>query len=203
MNEGIHPTTGIATSGFSEIHCHLDKTLTIKAVGNASGTLMEAIHNWVAYKPQISRADYVQRGAMALEMALAAGTTRLRSHVDVDSSGFLALEAMLELREQYQTRLPIQIVALGAPGEQPELMREALRLGADVVGGCPAIRPDGKLEIRNALALASEFGRPVDLHILRSLGRYSVGAGFCAAGGGWPLLQPGFYARRNRCAGDR
>ncbi|MFN3266784.1 MAG: amidohydrolase family protein [Deinococcales bacterium] len=152
-------------SGFTEVHCHLDKTLTIEEVGNSSGTLMEAIHNWLAFKPSITKADYLRRGQQALEMAIQAGTTRLRTHVDVDTNGFLALEAMLELREQYKARLPIQIVALGNPSEEIRTMRQAIQLGADAVGGCPAIRADGVLEIKNALEIAAEYRKPVDLHI--------------------------------------
>ncbi len=155
----------IAFGGFTESHCHLDKTLTIKEVGNPSGTLMEAIYKWVAYKPQITRADYLRRGSLALEMALASGTTRLRTHVDVDASGFLALETMLELREMYKDKILIQIVALGNPSEERDLMRQAMQLGADAVGGCPAIRADGALEVRKALELAAEFNKPVDLHM--------------------------------------
>ncbi len=155
----------IVFSGFTESHCHLDKTLTIKEVGNPSGTLMEAIHKWVAFKPSITKADYLQRGALALNMALAAGTTRLRTHVDVDASGFLALETMLELREVFKDKLLIQLVALGNPSEEMHLMRQAMQMGADAVGGCPAIRADGKLEVINALELAAEFNKPVDLHM--------------------------------------
>lgn len=155
----------IAFGGFSEIHCHLDKTLTIEAVGNESGTLLEAIRNWVAYKPQISYADYLERASRALEMALQAGTTRLRTHVDIDSSSFLALEAMLEVRQQFMGKILVQIVALGSPSQQYSTMQSAMQMGADLVGGCPAICPDGVLEVRRALELAAEFGRGVDLHI--------------------------------------
>ncbi len=155
----------ITFGGFTESHCHLDKTLSIKQVGNPSGTLMEAIYKWVAYKPQITKADYLRRGSLALEMALSAGTTRLRTHVDIDASGFLALEAMLELRQMYKDKIPIQIVALGNPSEELNLMRQAMQMGADAVGGCPAIRADGALEVQNALELAAEFNKPVDLHM--------------------------------------
>lgn len=155
----------IVFGGFTESHCHLDKTLSIKAVGNPSGTLMEAIHKWVAFKPSITKADYLKRGSLALEMALAAGTTRLRTHVDIDESGFLALEAMLELRETFKQQIEIQLVALGNPSQESHLMRQAMRLGADVVGGCPAIRPNGALEVKNALEIAAEFNKPVDLHM--------------------------------------
>jgi cytosine/creatinine deaminase len=152
-------------SGLIETHCHIDKTLTANQVGNTAGTLLGAIKNWIAFKPQITKDDYLERGKKALEMAISHGTTTLRTHVDIDANGFLALEAMLELKELFADKITIQIVALGNPELEFETMREAMRLGADVVGGCPAIRQNPKLEVENALKIAAEFGKPVDLHV--------------------------------------
>ena len=151
--------------GLIETHCHIDKTLTVDNVGNEAGTLMGAIQSWIAFKPQITKSDYLERGTRALEMAIRYGTTTLRTHVDVDSDGFLALEALLELKQKFRDRITVQIVALGNPELEFETMREAMRLGADVVGGCPAIREHPELEIENALKIAEEFGKPVDLHV--------------------------------------
>jgi cytosine/creatinine deaminase len=151
--------------GLIETHCHIDKTLTANQVGNAAGTLLGAIQNWIAFKPSINKSDYLERGKKALEMAILHGTTTLRTHVDVDASGFLALEAMLELKELFTDKITMQIVALGNPELEFETMRESVRIGANVVGGCPAIRENPKLEVENALKIAAEFGKPVDLHI--------------------------------------
>jgi cytosine/creatinine deaminase len=151
--------------GLIETHCHLDKTLTANQVSNPAGTLLGAIENWIAFKPLITRNDYLERGKNALEMAISQGTTTLRSHVDVDSNGFLALEAMLELKQLFKDKITMQIVALGNPELEFKNMREAMRLGADVVGGCPAIRENPKLEVKNALKIAMEFGKPLDLHV--------------------------------------
>jgi cytosine/creatinine deaminase len=158
----------IVLPGFVEAHCHIDKTLTIDRVENASGTLMEAIINWVAFKPSLTREDYLSRGRRALLMALRMGTTNLRTHVDVDSGGSLALESVLELKQEFVGRVDMQIVALGGPGVNDAeftAMRHALELGADIVGGCPAIRSDPKAEVVRALELAAQFGKSVDLHV--------------------------------------
>lgn len=169
--------------GFFETHCHLDKTLTISKVGNSTGTLLEAIHNWHAFKPTLTKADYLERGTRALEWAIKQGTLALRTHVDVDAGrasnrfearsaqdakGLVALEAMLELREHFRDLITVQIVALGGPGlggAEYTAMVDALELGADLVGGCPAIRPDGGAEIEAALELAERFGKSIDLHM--------------------------------------
>lgn len=158
----------VVLPGLVEAHCHVDKNLTIDRVGNASGTLLEAIQKWVAFKPNLTRQDYLERGARGLEMAMAAGTTTLRTHVDVDANGLTALEALLELKARFSDALEIQIVALGAPGlggTELAAMVAALEMGADVVGGCPAIRSDPKAEVVAALELASRFDKPADLHV--------------------------------------
>jgi cytosine/creatinine deaminase len=158
----------IVLPGFVEAHCHIDKTLTIDRVENASGTLMEAIINWVAFKPTLTTDDYLARGRRALLMALRAGTTNLRTHVDVDANGFLALESVLELKQEFSGRVDMQIVALGGPGvtdAEFAAMQNALEMGADIIGGCPAIRSDPKAEVVRALELAEQFGKPVDLHV--------------------------------------
>ncbi len=158
----------VVLPGFVESHCHIDKTLTVDRVENASGTLMEAIINWVAFKPSLTTDDYLARGRRALLMALRMGTTNLRTHVDVDANGLLALESVLELKREFAGRVDLQIVALGGPGvsnAEFAAMQQALEMGADIVGGCPAIRSDPKAEVVRALELAEQFGRPVDLHV--------------------------------------
>jgi cytosine/creatinine deaminase len=158
----------VVLPGFVEAHCHIDKTLTIDRVGNAAGTLLEAIHNWIAFKPQLTREDYLARGRRALLMALRMGTTNLRTHVDVDANGLLALESVLELKQEFAGRVDMQVVALGGPSlsdAEFAAMQHALEMGADIVGGCPAIRSDPKAEVMRALELAEQFGRLVDLHV--------------------------------------
>jgi cytosine/creatinine deaminase len=158
----------IVLPGFVEAHCHIDKTLTIDRVENASGTLMEAIVNWMAFKPDLTREDYLARGRRALLMVLRMGTTNLRTHVDVDANGLLALESVLELKQEFAGHVDMQIVALGGPGVSDAefaAMQYALETGADIVGGCPAIRSDPKAEVVRALELAEQFGKPVDLHV--------------------------------------
>jgi cytosine deaminase len=49
--------------------------------------------------------------------------------------------------------------------EAPEpLLREALRMGADVLGGCPHLAADPAAAVEQGLRLAEEFGVPLDLH---------------------------------------
>jgi cytosine deaminase len=67
--------------------------------------------------------------------------------------------------------MDIQVVALSYPlagpagAENRALVRAALELGVDVVGGAPHIDTDPAGHIEVCLGLADEFERPVDLHM--------------------------------------
>jgi len=154
--------------GLVDAHVHLDKTLS--TTRNRSGTLGEAIRVWGEVKRGLTKEDYLRRGERAVRMALAAGTTAMRTHVDVDGSGDLtALEALLELRERVRPVMDLELVALGNPGvsaSEDAAMRAALALDPDVlVGGAPALAPDPVRTIEATFRLAEAFGRPIDLHV--------------------------------------
>lgn len=152
--------------GLVDIHVHLDKNFTARAVPNRSGTLDEAIQGWLSYKAGLSKSDYLARARRGLELAVRQGTLYFRTHVDVDAGGLTALEALLELRQTLP--LTLQVVALGNPGVSPaedRAMEEALGMGADVIGACPAITPEPLATLQAALELALRWNRPVDFHL--------------------------------------
>lgn len=154
--------------GFVESHAHLDKTFSAEGLDNHSGTLIEAVERWLGSIAGRSKEDFLSRAEAALSMALSRGTTALRSHVDmVDRNGLRALEVLVEVKQRWQEKIDVQLVALGFPGtpEHDALMVEALERGADGVGGCPALTADPVASIRSALKLARRFDKPVDLHI--------------------------------------
>jgi len=96
----------------------------------------------------------------------------VRSHVDVCDPELRALRALLELREEVRGMIDLQIVAFPQQGILAydggrELMRKAVELGADVVGGIPhyeLTREDGVESVRFVMALAQDHGLAVDIH---------------------------------------
>ncbi len=85
-----------------------------------------------------------------------------------ESGAFTALEAALSIREEYKEMLDLQIVALGNPGASDSttrVMRTALDMGADLVGGAPALTDDPEACINAAFDLAEAFDKDIDLHI--------------------------------------
>ena len=156
----------------AEPHAHLDKALTAERVEVQAGDLDSAIHAWHEHRRTLDAGDIATRAERAARICLARGVTALRTHVDVGEGIELrAAEGLLEVRELLRPLIDLQIVALsyplaGAEGEENrELVRRALELGVDVVGGAPHIDADPVGHIEFCLELASEFDRPVDLHM--------------------------------------
>ena len=157
----------VVLPGLIDAHVHLDKTYT--SAPNRSGTLQEAIAVWKEAKPRLTFESYVERALRAVRAALLNGTTAIRTHVDVDAEGdFTALEVLVEVRKRIKDVMDLQIVALGNPGvnrAETAALRRALELGADLVGGAPALTDDPAGCIDAVFDLAETFGKPIDLHI--------------------------------------
>jgi cytosine deaminase len=159
--------------GFVEPHLHLDKALLYRRQPARDGTLAEAIRLTGQLKAEQDRDDVLERSRAVLDMAVAHGTVAIRAHPDVDPiQGLLGVETALTLRDEYRDLLDLEAVAfpqegiVKAPGTL-ELMEEALRMGASVVGGCPYNEPtwdDTRRHIDLVFDLAQRFDVPVDMH---------------------------------------
>lgn len=160
----------------AEPHAHLDKALSAEAPGcdNPDGDLGGAISVWHAHWASLSHHDLVARATRAVETMVLAGTTAIRSHVDVGPGlGLTALRALLEVKQDVARRglCDLQLVALvtaplaGPPGAaNRRLLEEALEAGVDVVGGCPYRDDDPVAATVILLEAAQRFGVPVDAH---------------------------------------
>lgn len=160
---------------FIDPHVHLDKSLISEVVRrNISGTLTEAIEIIWEKKKSYTIEDILQRAGKVIGWAASHGTTYLRSHVDVDTIGGLKpLEGVLKVKEEFKDLVDIQIVAFPQEGiyKDPgteELMRKAMKMGADVVGGMPYnefTEEDSRKHIDFAFQLAKEFNADIDMHV--------------------------------------
>ena len=159
---------------FVDPHVHLDAILTVGDPRyNMSGTLWEGIEIWSERKKKLSKEDVKERAKEAIRWAVAQGILAIRTHVDVCDPSLVALEAMLEVKEEVKDLVDLQIVAFPQEGivsfpNGENLMRKALEMGADVVGGIPHYefsREDGIKSIDIILSLAKEFDKDIDVHI--------------------------------------
>ncbi|MEU4103282.1 amidohydrolase family protein [Streptomyces tanashiensis] len=139
----------------AEPHAHADTALSADTPGPAS------------YAPE----EVQRRATEAALLQLGHGTTALRAHVRIgDVQGLGPLEAVLQARRSLRGLADLTAVAVprlltgvaGADGLA--MLRDAVKMGAGVVGGCPDLDPDPAGYVEAVLDVAAEQGVPVDLH---------------------------------------
>ncbi|NDZ79755.1 hydrolase, partial [Streptomyces sp. SID10853] len=141
----------------AEPHAHSDTALTADA-GPGPATTGPA--------PDVQR-----RATEAALLQLGHGATALRSHIRIgDVQGLGAMEAVLQARRSLRGLTDLTTVAVprlltgvaGADGLA--MLRDAVKMGATVVGGCPDLDPDPTGYTEAVLGVAAEHGCAVDLH---------------------------------------
>ncbi|MGR5175601.1 cytosine deaminase [Vibrio mediterranei] len=169
----IDATGHMATAPFCEPHIHLDTTQTAgEPSWNISGTLFEGIERWAERKALLSIDDVKQRAKQTLKWQIANGIQHVRTHVDVSDPTLTALKAMVEVREEMKQWVDIQIVAFPQEGilsypNGKELLEEAVKLGADVIGAIPHFeftREYGVESLHYVFELARKYDCLIDVH---------------------------------------
>lgn len=159
---------------FVESHIHLDYVYTadIPAEETGSGTLFEAIDKWSDSKSVLTVQDIKERAYKGIRAEMRNGVQYIRTHVDVTDPKLTAMKAMLEVKEEVKDFLYLQLIAFPQEGYYAyrggeELVEEALKMGADVVGGIPHYeftRQLGERSVEKAFELAVKYDRLLDIH---------------------------------------
>ena len=158
---------------FIESHVHLDTCLTAgDPVWNMSGTLFEGIECWSKRKEKLTKEDIRERVNRVVRMYAANGIQHIRTHVDVTDPSLVAMETMIELREELKDVMDIQIVAFPQEGilsypNGKELLKKAVELGADAVGAIPHFEFTREYSVESlnyAMNLAASHDKLVDVH---------------------------------------
>lgn len=171
--------------GFVDAHAHIDKTLI--GLGWHRHEIGPSLLDKIEHERRVRREEGIDPHAQSLRvarLAIAAGTTHVRTFVDVDTETELAgLRGVMRTREELKDALSIQIVAfpqsgmLVRPGTLA-LMEAAMREGATVVGGLDpsTIDRDPKGHLDAIFDLAERFDADVDVHLHEpgELGAFSV-----------------------------
>jgi cytosine deaminase len=158
---------------FVDSHFHMDACLSLGLPRlNRSGTLLEGIQLWGELKPDLTAEAIKARAMELLTWSVARGTLAVRTHVDVCDPSLMAVDVLLEVREEMRDIVDIQIVAfpqdgvLRTPGAQ-DLLLKALDKGVDVVGGIPHFErtmDQGRESVQWLCEVAAERGLRVDMH---------------------------------------
>ena len=169
----------LVTPPLVDCHLHLDASLTAgRPRFNESGTLIEGIHVWGELKESLTEDDVYQRAKEVVEWSAAQGTLFIRAHADVSAKNEVPLRGLLRVRDDMAELVTMQVTAFPQDGiysdpQNEELLEQALQLGADCVGGIPALRADERAGPgRGAPGLRSgQAVPPADRRALRRDGR--------------------------------
>jgi cytosine deaminase len=173
----------LVTESFVNGHLHLCKVYTLTMVGEDAlssytsggmGGAMTAIEQAARVKDQYDERWIIKNVRRALDQAVQYGNTHIRAFADTDTRAKLeGVKALLHARDEYKDRLDVQVVAFPQDGVVRDpgaeaYVRQAMQLGADVVGGIPWIEytdADAMEHIDRMFAIAREYNKDISMLI--------------------------------------
>ncbi len=169
---------------FEEMHIHIDKTYYSgpwKACMPAENIFTRFNEEKTILPKQLATAQ--GRAENMLELLLRNGATNIRTHCNVDPViGLRNLEATLAALGTYKDRLSGRIVAFPQHGllrsNSMQLVKDAMRMGAQLVGGVDPATVDNDIEksLHTIMDIAVEFNADVDIHLhdANNLGTFTM-----------------------------
>ncbi len=155
-------------------HLHLDYIFSGLGPNNAnvSGTLFEGIQRWSDNKKTLTQEMVRERALNGIKKELSHGVQYIRTHVDITDPNLTGMKALLKLREELKDIITLQIVAFPQEGffrykGAQELMEQALKMGADVVGGIPHFEisyEQGVESLKRIVDMAIKYNVMIDIH---------------------------------------
>ena len=161
----------LACPGLIESHIHLDKSRIIDRCSPQERSSYNPVKGVAHLKDGMTVEDVRTRAARTLEECIKHGTTRMRTQVEVDPGiGMRGYDGVESLIAEYKWAIDIEICVfpqeglISYPGTD-ELLVEALKRGAKVIGGAPRYDADQAGQIRRIFELAREFDADIDMHL--------------------------------------
>jgi cytosine/creatinine deaminase len=157
--------------GFVETHIHLDKSCILHRCSSNRGDIEEAISEVARIKGDFTSEDVYQRASRTINKCITHGTTRMRTHVEVDPViGLTGYNGVKDAIKDADWAIDVEVCVfpqeglLNNPGTD-ELMVAALKDGAGCVGAAPYTDTDPRGQIDRVFELAREFDVDIDMHL--------------------------------------
>src|ERR1044071_3192093 len=168
----VHDAGGcLACPGLIETHIQHDKSRIIDRCAPQPRASLSPVKGVTPLKKDMTVEDVHARAAATLEECIKHGTTRMRTQVEVDPGiGMRGYDGVEALIDEYKWAIDIELCVfpqeglISFPGTD-ELLVEALKRGAKVIGGAPRYDKDGPGQIRRIFELAREFDVDIDMHL--------------------------------------
>ncbi len=156
---------------FVDVHTHIDKTCAWNRAPSFSCNFEEAGQRFQSDKAVWNEEDLYRRGHFSLKSAWAHGTAAMRTHLDgSEQVSDLVFSVYNRLKAEWAGRITLQAVALTGIDffTAPEGRGRAEKLvdmGADFLGVMPQMNPHLDRDLDRLMALASDLGVGLDLHV--------------------------------------
>lgn len=161
----------VAVVGLADAHTHLDKSMLVDRADYIDTAAPDKGRRTREQKAKLTEEESYQNARSVLVEAVKNGTVAIRTNVDVDPVFELrGYRALLRLKEEFRDLIDVQVVPFAQEGvfnypETPDLLRAALELGGDGVGGHTIIDKDGAGHIDSILSIGKDFGVSCDFHV--------------------------------------
>jgi cytosine deaminase len=161
----------LCCAGLIETHIHLDKSRISERCGPPAGRNAMAMKRVSNVKNTFTINDIRERASRTVEAAIVNGTTRMRTHVEVDPLvGMRGFDAIEDVARNYAWAVDIELCVFPQEGltNNPgtdELIVQSLKRGAKVIGAAPSFDTDPSAQIRRIFDLAREYNVDIDMHV--------------------------------------
>jgi cytosine/creatinine deaminase len=166
---GVSPRW-LAMPALVNMHAHANRAFA--APSSRPNSLDDAVRAVKEDLATAARETFKTRAQLLFQKSTEHGVARVRTHTDVDAiMGMRAIEGVLEAAGKCSAELDVEVVAFANSREDParsstrELLTEAVRSGASLIGAVPAYCADPLASIDAMLNLASELDVGVDVHL--------------------------------------
>ena len=164
-----HPSR-LLLPAFADLHIHADRAY---AQGpRRARSLEDAVEQVEAVKRAATEQQIFERSCKLFQRACTHGTTRLRTHVDIDPVvEWKPLRGVSRACRRFSGMLDVSIVAFATAHLDPssssgrETLAEAVAGGADMIGTVIPFHDNPSASLNSVLDLAEELGVDADFHI--------------------------------------
>ena len=161
----------LACAGLVETHIHIDKSRIIDRCAPQPRATYSPVKGVAPIKDTMTLEDTYKRAEKTLQECILHGTTRMRTQVEVDPGiGMRGYDAVDQLSKDYKWAIDVEMCVFPQEGltnypGTDELLVEAMKRGAKVIGGAPRYDTNGPAQVERIFELAREYDADVDIHI--------------------------------------
>ena len=164
------PVQWVCFPPFADLHMHANRAFSLP--GRRPTSFVDSVNMTVELLDSFEESDYKNCADKLFQSAFAHGTTKIRTHVDVDSNtGLKGIYGTIAAKREVSDNMDIDIVSFAtgrldpANSQGQELLRDSIAAGATFLGATPVFYDDPGKSMQGLIDLAIELDVDVDVHL--------------------------------------